>query len=102
MPRQRGGTPNVSRFLIELSHDPEEFACARVVKVFLLSGSHLLTNADWGCKDGVHNAWLIVEVDTKEEARLTIPVPFRAQAKIVALNKYELGEIEEILGRHRR
>lgn len=92
----------MSRFLVELSHDPEELACARVVKVFLASGSHLLTNADWGCKDGAHSAWLIVDVDTKEEARLTIPVPFRAQARIVALNKYEMEEIDEILGRNRR
>jgi hypothetical protein len=91
----------VSRFLIELSHDPAELACARVVKVFLASGSHLLTNADWGCKDGVHSAWIIVEVDTKDEARLTIPVPFRAQAKIVALNKYAMEEIDEILDRYR-
>jgi hypothetical protein len=87
--------------LIELNHDPEEFACARVVKVFLTSGSHLLVNADWGCKDGVHSAWLILDVDTKDEARLTIPVPFRAQAKIVALNKYSMAEIDEILGRYR-
>ena len=92
----------MSRFLIELKHDPEEFACARVVKVFLASGSHLLTNADWGCKDGVHSAWLMVEVDTRDEARLTIPVPFRAQAKIVRLNKYSMGEIDQILGRYRQ
>lgn len=91
----------MSRFLIEISHDPEELACARVVKVFLTSGSHLLTNADWGCKDGVHSAWLIVEVDTKDEARLTVPVPFRARARIVALNKYAMAEIDEIIGRHR-
>jgi len=92
----------VSRFLIEISHDPEEFACARVVKVFLASGSHLLTNADWGCKDGVHSAWLIVDVDTKQEALLTVPVPFRPQAKIVELTKYSMGEIDAILDRYRR
>ena len=89
------------RFLIEMNHDPEDLACARVVKVFLVSGSHLLANADWGCKDGVHSAWLIVDVDTKEEARLTVPVPFRADAKIVALNKFSLAEIDAILDRYR-
>ena len=92
----------MSRFLIEIHHDAEEFACARVVKFFLESGSHLLSNADWGCKDGVHSAWLIVEVDTKDEARLTVPVPFRPQARIVGLNKFSLEEIDEILSRHRR
>lgn len=91
----------MSRFLIEISHDPEELACARVVKFFLASGSHLLANADWGCKDGVHSAWLIVDVDTKQEALLTVPVPFRPQAKIVALTKYAMAEIDGILDRYR-
>jgi hypothetical protein len=92
----------MSRFLIEISHDPEELACARVVKYFLSSGSHLLSHADWGCNDGVHSAWYIVEVDTKDEARLTVPVPFRPQAKIVALNYFTMAEIDEIIDRHKR
>ena len=37
------------KFLIEVAHEPEVIACARVVEVFLKSGSHFLTNADWGC-----------------------------------------------------
>jgi hypothetical protein len=94
--------PTMSRFLIELHHDPDELGCARVVKFFLMSGSHLLTNADWGCADGVHSAWITVEVGTKDEALLTVPVPFRAQAKIVGLNKFTMEYIDEILDRHRR
>jgi len=90
------------RFLIEHSHDPEELACARVVKFYLETGSHLLSHADWGCNDGVHSVWYIVEVHTKDEARLTVPVPFRAQAKIVALNHFTTAEIDEIIERHRR
>ena len=90
------------RFLIELSHDPDELVCARVVKFFLSSGSHLLTHADWGCMDGVHSAWFIAEVDTKDEARLTVPVPFRAQAKIVALNYFTMEYIDGILNRNQR
>ena len=90
------------RFLIEHSHDPAELACARVVKFYLESGSHLLSHADWGCKDGVHSVWYIVEVDTKDEARLTVPVPFRAQAKIVALNYFTLAEIDAIIDSHSR
>jgi len=91
----------MSRFLIELCHEPEELACARVVKFFLSSGSHLLTHADWGCMDGVHSAWFIVEVDTKDEARLIVPVPFRAQAKIVGLNSFTVEQIDEIISRNR-
>jgi len=92
----------MQRFLIEHSHDPGELACARVVKFFLESGSHLLSHADWGCNDGVHSVWYIVEVNTRDEARLTVPVPFRAQARIVALNYFTKAEIDEILDRHKR
>jgi len=44
------------RFLIEVPHEEETVACARAVKIFLESGSHFLTQADWGCKDGEHEA----------------------------------------------
>jgi hypothetical protein len=92
----------MSKFLIELTHDPEELACARAVKFFLASGSHLLSHADWGCIDGVHSAWFIVEVDSKDEARLIVPVPFRASARIVALNRWTMEQIDAIIDSHRR
>lgn len=91
----------MSRFLIEIPHDAEELSCARVVRYFLASGSHLLAHADWGCADGVHSAWIIVEVGTKEEARLTVPIPFRAQARIVGLNYFTLEQIDAIIDKHR-
>ena len=88
------------RFLIEVPHDNESVACSRVVHVFLTSGSHFLTRADWGCRDGVHKAWMIVDVDSKEEARAIVPPAFRAEAKIVRLNSFELEAIERFLARH--
>lgn len=42
------------KFLIEIPHEATTAACARVVEHFLRSGSHFLTQADWGCKDGDH------------------------------------------------
>lgn len=88
------------RFLIELPHDPERVACARVVKVFLTSGSHLLTNADWGCMDGVHSAWLIVDVANKQEALAIIPPAFRASARVVGLNQFSVEVIDDVLKSH--
>lgn len=77
------------RFLIEVNHDGDAVACARAQQVFLASGSHYLTHADWGCKDGVHAAWLIVELETKEEARGVLPPAHRHGARIVALNTFD-------------
>ncbi|HEY7534435.1 MAG TPA: hypothetical protein VH878_00635 [Thermodesulfobacteriota bacterium] len=92
----------MARFLIEVPHEAEVVACARVVQIFLTSGSHFLTHADWGCMDEEHKAWMIVEVDSKDEARLIVPPAFRSQAKIVRLNTFTMEEIDEILNHHQR
>jgi len=89
------------RFLIEVPHEEPIAACARAVEVFLRTGSHFLSHAEWGCKDGVHSAWMIVEVDSKEDARLIVPPAFRAQAKVVQLNTFTMSEIEEIRRHHK-
>jgi hypothetical protein len=90
----------MARFLIEVPHDADVASCARVVEVFLKSGSHFLTNAEWGCLDGEHKAWLIVDVADKEEARGILPPPFRAGATIVSLSRFSLEEIGTIFRHH--
>ena len=90
----------MARFLIEVPHEAESVACARVVEIFLKSGSHFLTHADWGCMDSEHKAWIIAEVDSKEEARSILPPALRSQAKIVQLNYFTLEEIDTILSHH--
>ncbi|MGE5413216.1 MAG: hypothetical protein ACM3NW_03505 [Syntrophomonadaceae bacterium] len=90
-----------AKFLIEVPHEETTAACARVVDIFLKSGSHFLSNADWGCKDGAHKAWITVDVDSKDEARRILPPAMRAQAKIVQLNTFTIEEVEDILRRHK-
>lgn len=88
------------RFLIEVPHEPEVIACARVVQIFLETGSHFLSNADWGCLDGVHKAWIIVDLESKAEARSILPPGFRDQADITSLNKFTMEDIDTILRHH--
>ena len=90
----------MARFQIELPHEASTAACARAVEVLLKTGSHFFTHADWGCKDGEHKAWIVVEVGSKEEARGIVPPAFRSQAKVVQLNAFAIDEIEEILRQH--
>jgi len=91
-----------AKFLIEVPHEASTAACARVVDVFLKSGSHFLSRADWGCRDGEHKAWIVVDVDSREDARRIVPPQFRPQAKIVQLNTFTMEEIEDILRQHER
>jgi hypothetical protein len=91
-----------AKFLIEVPHETNTVACAQVVDIFLKSGSHFLSRADWGCRDGVHKAWMIVDVDTKDEAQRILPPAFRRDATIVGLNTFSVEEIDEILREHGR
>lgn len=90
----------MARFLIEVPHEAETIACARAVKLLLETGSHYLTNADFGCMDDDHRAWIVIEADTKEQARMTVPPNYRAQARIVCLNKFSIEEMNELLKHH--
>ena len=90
----------MAKFIIEVPHSADKVECARAVEIFLTTGSHFLTNADWGCLDGDHKAWIMADLDTREEARNILPPAYRAQAKIIQLNKFELPEIQEMLEHH--
>jgi hypothetical protein len=78
------------RFLIEIPHDSDKIACAKVVRSFVSSGSHFLTNADWGCADGDHRAWMVVDMESRQAAQAVIPPGFRPEARITRLVKFVL------------
>ena len=84
------------RFLIEVSHESTQVTCARAVEVFLKTGSHFFTHADWGCKDGVHVGWAIVEAENREEAIMTVPTIIRNKARAVRLNKFTEEDLQNL------
>jgi hypothetical protein len=90
----------MEKFLIEIPHESEKLACLRSVSILLSTGSHFLTNADWGCYDGVHKAWFFMEARSKEEALMVVPPAFRRETKIVQLNKFTLKDVNELLEFH--
>ena len=90
------------KYIIEVPHEKDLIACAQVIESFLNYGSHFATKADWGCKDGVHKAWITIETNSKEDARNILPPAYRAQATIIQLNKFSMEEIDEILHEHGR
>ena len=91
----------MNKYLIEVPREPERYACARVVEIFLKSGSHFLTHAHWGCMDGEHKAWIVADVASKEEAAAILPPALRADAKIIQLNAFSLEQIESIMSQHK-
>lgn len=90
----------MERYLIEVPHSSDKYECLKAMQVFLKTGSHFLANADWGCSDGEHKAWFIIDVEKRDEARMIIPPVFRNQAKITLLRKVKLMEVEKALEHH--
>jgi hypothetical protein len=88
------------KFLLEVPHEAEVVACARAVKVLLETGSHFLTHAEFGCHDGVHKGWIVVEVDSREEARNMLPAAYRRSASVVELCRFGLDELDDLIKRH--
>ena len=89
------------RYLIEVPHDPTTLDCVHAIEVFHRTGSHFLTHADWGCRDGEHKAWLIVDAETRDEARNVVPPEFRPRAHVVGLNTFTQRDLAELQRTHR-
>jgi hypothetical protein len=90
----------MTRFLIEVPHEEEVVACARAARLLLETGSHFLTHADFGCSDGDHRAWIVVEADSRTEARNMLPGAYRAGARVVGLNRFSIEELDELIRMH--
>jgi hypothetical protein len=90
----------MARYLIEVPHSADGHLCQQAIQIFLKTGSHYLTHCEWGCLDGEHKAWITVETNTKDEALRIVPPAFRAQAKIVQLNRFTLEQMEQAAAKH--
>jgi len=90
----------MAKYLVEVSHSSDKIECLYTIQIFLSSGSHFLTHADWGCLDGEHKAWFIIEVDTKEEAMQIVPSYYRRNTKITLLSRFNLADVENMLSHH--
>ena len=87
----------MSRFLIEIPHATEYEGCLRGLDAIVKHGSHLITHADFGCEDGVHVGWLIVDADDHDEAKRMVPPQYRTDARVVKLRKWTKEQIEEMM-----
>jgi hypothetical protein len=80
----------LDRYLIETSHTPED--CVHILDLVLAHG--YITHYDWGCLDGVHTGWVIVEAESHEQALLSVPPLMRNKARAIKLNKFTIEDVE--------
>jgi hypothetical protein len=85
----------MARYLIEVPHEGTKAACMRAIKVFKETGSHFLSHAEWGCTDGEHKAWMIVDIEDKEAALRILPSAYKMRAKITRLSQFSRIDIPD-------
>lgn len=90
----------MTRFLIEVEHENSKHACDQAVQAFLSTGSHFVTNADWGCGDDEHKAWFVADVESRDEALRLLPPLFRANAKVIQLQQFTVADMDRQRDQH--
>jgi hypothetical protein len=78
----------MDRYLIESPHTSQD--CDKVLKEVKMAG--YLHHFEWGCKDGIHTAWAIIEAENRNHARQIVPWMVRDKARVVKLVKFEVAD----------
>lgn len=74
----------MERYMVISNHNDK--GCTNALKSIEAAG--FLTHFDWGCKDGVHTGWAIIEADSAKEAMMVVPSGERSMAQVVHLVKF--------------
>jgi hypothetical protein len=74
----------MERYLVESPHSAQD--CTYILEQVLALG--YLTHFEWGCLDGDHTGWAIVEAESAEQARMVVPTFAREKARVVRLVKF--------------
>lgn len=90
----------MAKYLVEVPHESNKQACVEAIYAFLHSGSHFLANADWGCEDDEHTAWILLEAEDKEQIKMIVPPNYRDDMKITRLTKFSRERIDAIVEKH--
>ena len=82
----------MDRFLVVSPHTDKD--CMNVLKQVLAAG--YLTHFEWGCKDGDHTGWVILEAENAKEALMVVPTGQRRKAKAIKLVKFSVEEVQQM------
>lgn len=84
----------MNKYLIEVSQGSYKISSVRASYIFKRSGSHFVTHADWGFRDGEYKAWLVAETENKKEAMRILPAAYRQNARIILIKKFSRADTE--------
>jgi hypothetical protein len=82
----------MNKYMVISPHTEEE--CSIVVHQVIAAG--YTTHTDWGCMDGDHTGYAVIEAESHEQALLFVPSLVRPKAKAVMVVRFypEEDEVE--------
>jgi hypothetical protein len=84
----------MARYLLTCPHTLED--CVGDIDSVLGHSKELLARFDWGCKDGEHVGWVVVEAGNEATARMMLPVALRTKAHARLLNKFTPEDLDQM------
>lgn len=90
----------MDRFFIESKHTPEE--CLRALDEILARGPQVLQKYEWGCMEGDHTGYAIVDAGSEAEAQENVPAFLRPKARVVKLNRFTPDQIRSFHEKERK
>jgi len=93
-PRHNREELHVARYLLTVEHTLED--CTEALDSVFGHSKELLARFDWGCKDGKHVGWVVIEAGTEATARSLLPLTFRDKASVCMVNKFTPEDIQAI------
>lgn len=79
----------MDRYLVVSPHTAGD--CKRALREVHAAG--YITHFDWGCLDGDHTGWVILEAENAKEALMVVPAMQRGNAKAVKVVKFSPADI---------
>ena len=80
----------MDRYLVIVPHTPKD--CLRAIKHVEAVG--MITHFDWGCKDGDHTGYVVLEADDKNQAQMVVPSFQRPQSHVIKLTKFSPDDVK--------
>ncbi len=79
----------MNRYLVISPHTAED--CKKALHEVNATG--YITHFDWGCADGDHTGWVVLEAESTQQALLVVPSMQRHSAKAVKLVRFSPQDV---------
>lgn len=80
------------RYIVESPHTKEE--CLRALDEILAKSSETLNKFEWGCAEGIHTGYALIEAENEAKVRGMLPSFLSEKARVINVAKFTPEQIK--------